>query len=623
MGFRPIEDHHGEAPLGGGLEHVAERGLVREEADAGVGEVEDEDVEVAELLRRGARALAVEAVHGEPRALVAPVAHRPVGAGVEAVLGAEEGFEAHARRRPEHVDGALPTPVDAARVRDQADAAATEGREAVALQDVDPGEHVPPRRRAAERTARHHGGHLAPEAGAVALPVRVQAAREHDDRRVRAGVDPDRRAREAGVPVPSRPAGERRQHVPAQRALRAARELVRRGHRADRRARQDLLAAQAALAEEHRGEAREVSGRGEEAGVPGDAAQEVGAWVVDLARQHLAVAPLGGRGACDEGGARQERRVAHAERREDVLAGEDVEGLPGDGLDQLAEDDEPHVAVRVRGPRRARGGERVDARQSLRPASPVVGEGVVGDEPAGVEEELFDGDRTLAVRRERGEVPRDRRPELQPALLREEVDARRRGDDLGERRQVEHRVDHHRPLLRLLAPQAVGPEEDGLAPVDDGDHGARHLAARHRAVRGLVDGRHGGARDGGCGGGGHVWPRSRSRSRSRSRIAAGIGNGNGSGNGNGNGSGSGSGLRRNLGHYRRGGRGIGRRRRRGARAAQENEGGEGEGAHGWENAGGARRVPVIQALRRGAVHRGGGADVAAGGGTGAVGAAGA
>ena len=147
-----------------------------------------------------------------------------------------------------------------------------------------------------------------------------------------------------------------------------------------------------------------------------------------------------------------------------MLAREDVERLPGDRLDQLPEDDVPDVAVRERGARIVRRRERVDAPERLRAAAAVVGEGVVGDQAARVEEELLDGDRLLAVRRERREVARDRRAELELALLREQVDARRRRHDLGEGREVEHGVDGHGALVRLFAAEAVGAGKATASP---------------------------------------------------------------------------------------------------------------------------------------------------------------
>ncbi len=91
-------------------------------------------------------------------------------------------------------------------------------------------------------------------------------------------------------------------------------------------------------------------------------------------------------------------------------------------------------------------------------------------------EQLFDRDLALAVGGKFGNVVRHLVLQPQLAPLDEDHHARRRGERLGERRHVEHRVESHRSHVRLNATIPVRPLEHDAASPADGDHAAGHIA---------------------------------------------------------------------------------------------------------------------------------------------------
>src|SRR5262249_17334141 len=119
-------------------------------------------------------------------------------------------------------------------------------------------------------------------------------------------------------------------------------------------------------------EAGQVVRRREEAGVSGDAAEAMTARVVDLADQPGLAALLRGSDPLPQSRAGKEGGVLHAERREQVLLGEAVEGRTADASDDLPQDDVTHVAVdeSLAGGRERF--EEADVRWGLAPAIGVV-----------------------------------------------------------------------------------------------------------------------------------------------------------------------------------------------------------------------------------------------------------
>ena len=145
-----------------------------------------------------------------------------------------------------------------------------------------------------------------------------------------------------------------------------------------------------AAVEQHLAERRQVGRRAEEPRVPGDAAHPARRWIMDHAAQHLQVrslarpavrrALLRRRHARLERRRRQEHRVLHAERLENIPARELVERQPADPANDVAEQEVVDVAVDE--PFARRGGGDLAHRELDRRvgASPRVGEIDIGPE---------------------------------------------------------------------------------------------------------------------------------------------------------------------------------------------------------------------------------------------------
>ena len=126
-------------------------------------------------------------------------------------------------------------------------------------------------------------------------------------------------------------------------------------HLRDRQRREDARAVVGAAGEQHPAEDRQIGGRAEETGVAGHAAHPPRRRIVDDAAQHLRLrslagpcegqAALGRRDARPQARGRQEHRVLHAERIEDLLLRELVERLAAHAPNDVAEQEEVDVAV--------------------------------------------------------------------------------------------------------------------------------------------------------------------------------------------------------------------------------------------------------------------------------------
>ena len=86
-----------------------------------------------------------------------------------------------------------------------------------------------------------------------------------------------------------------------------------------------------------------------------------------------------------------------------------------------------------------------------------------------------------------GNVHLDPVPKGDLPPLRQDHDRRRRGDGLGDRGQVEDRVDGHRLVLRNPLAFPIGPPEDGLPFPGHEEDGPRELLALDRVVDDRVD----------------------------------------------------------------------------------------------------------------------------------------
>ena len=407
------------------------------------------------------------------------------------MLGGEQATSCDLGEGVEHVDAAPAIPGPSGVVGDQADALAAEHLGQLALPDpVQPGADLRRGRGTLERPGsvpqrrRDHGGDVAAKLAHVAFPVGVETAGQQDHEGAACGVHPERCAGEAGVTeaaegeVESPGLRVSGRYVPPEAAALLRSEIAEVTHGGHRLGREDALAAQRSFAEEHRAEAGEVVGGGEESGMTGHAAEEAGARVVDdsLKGRLALLRRLGGSTA---GAARRvqgalqgvESRVPHAERPEEVPRGEGLQRESADRLHHPAENDETHVGVdelRVRSRSQA---QVEDAAAGHRRALLVVGEGIVGKEPPAVAEELLDGDRLLAVAAEAREVAAHRVVERDLLRLDELHDRGGRGHRLGQGGAVEDDVGGHRPASGV---DPVGLAVDPRAvPADEEDRAAR------------------------------------------------------------------------------------------------------------------------------------------------------
>ena len=114
--------------------------------------------------------------------------------------------------------------------------------------------------------------------------------------------------------------------------------------------RQQAEDRQAALADghdEHPAQPTEIPGGGEDARVAGDATEQAGPRVVDLAQQDVAAGPLRRRDALAQAMRRVEPGVLQAKRLEDRPIEITVEGLATHPMDDLAQQDEDPLEERA------------------------------------------------------------------------------------------------------------------------------------------------------------------------------------------------------------------------------------------------------------------------------------
>ena len=332
-----------------------------------------------------------------------------------------------------------------------------------------------------------------PQPGDLALAIRVDTVGQDQEVRAADRVRPDGRARVPGVPDGAHrkegAEGARvgRGHVPAQRAPGVANHL-RLQHAPNARRRQVAASAEDAAVEKHPTEAGQVVGAPEEAGVAGHPPEGAGVAVVDVAAEHLAAEHLGGGESAPPGERRIEAGVLHAERLVEAPSGELIQGTAADAAHDLAQQDESGVAVVEAGPRREVEPGPDDLGQQagdgLR-ASPGLGK---VRHAGAVEENSPERHLAIGGGGQLGQVPRDGGVEVQSPVLGEGQDGGSRRDDLGQRGEIEDRVDGHRLLGGPDGPEAESlPVEDPIAPPDE-DHRAREVAGGDGIANGLVDG---------------------------------------------------------------------------------------------------------------------------------------
>ncbi len=489
----PVQHDQPHPGVRGGLEAALQGGDVGVEPAADVLHVEDQRVQARQVPgRRGALAVPVEADDGKARAGVHGIRDALlVQLAADAVLGAEQALQAHPRRALEDVGGGPAPVVDARGVGDQADAQALQGGEARALQHVDPVEHgghlaLLPGEEGAfgapgdARGAGRQRAHLVVQLAGHALAVRVQARGEQHEEGVRGRIHPQGRARPARVPVGAQPEevapglAVGGVQVPAQ-----APALEHRGRRLDAaHHRQGSGPEDGPAVEEEARVLRQVGSGGEEPGVAGHAAHAPRGGVVHHAPQHDAV--LVALGGGHVGGVRVEGRMGHAQGPEDLPGREGVQSLPRHAADDLAQEDEVHVAVTELQARRRIRSAGAGAADAFSVAAPGIRERHVGDQPGGVGEQVAHGH----IRRgEFGEVVAHRRVQAHLAALHQHHDAGKRGHHLGQRGHVEDG-----PLGHGLHRGPQGPV--ALRPVRAPRAGAhpQHRPGGHVARDGSVQG---------------------------------------------------------------------------------------------------------------------------------------
>ncbi len=514
-GVGAVEDEERHFAFGGFLHDVAHGADVGIEAGADVLDVEDDDVDGVE--------------HGGGGAAIGVLVEAPdfdLGGGVlgvldafavllaeDAVFGGEDGGEVDAGGDHD-VDVAFAVAGEAGVVGDEADAFALEAGELFADEDIEAGiDGAVAVNGAADAVhgvvvavedgggdvdaegGGGDGGDFGAEGGDGEAAFGVDAVGEEDDVGAGGGIDPEGGAGEAGVADGAQGkefaaiGGEGGVHVEAEAAedglIGGGLWL---GELADGEGAEVAFAVEFAVGEDHAGEAGEVGGGGEEAGVAGDAVHEAGGGVVDDAEEGSGGFGelFGGGDAGAEGGGRVELGLGHAEGEEDLLAGELIEGEGGDAADDFAEEDEVDVGVDEAF---AGGGDGFIDEGFLDAgfvAAPFGFEVDIGAEAGEVGEEHADGDVGFAALELR-EVGGDLVVEADLALFDEAHDGGGGGDDLGEGGGVEDGVDGHGGAGGGEAAAAVGLAMEDLAVAADPGDGAGHLVGGDGFLDDAVD----------------------------------------------------------------------------------------------------------------------------------------
>ena len=154
-------------------------------------------------------------------------------------------------------------------------------------------------------------------------------------------------------------------------------------------------------------------------------------------------------------------------------------GFAGDFLDEETEHFEVDVAVDETGAGRVDGRLRHSHGECGVASGPGRLQIEVGREAGVVGEQFANGDVLLAVLRELGQLGGDRIVEANAALLHQLHDGRGGRDALGQRGEIEDRIDGHglaRGLERSIAERAA---VDNVAVMADQEHGAGDVAVGH------------------------------------------------------------------------------------------------------------------------------------------------
>ena len=288
--------------------------------------------------------------------------------------------------------------------------------------------------------------------------------------------------REWRVDIPAQPA----QH----RLVRRRVGLCKLAHR--QRA-EDAHTAILAQVQHHLSELRQIVRRRKQPRVPGHAAHHSRRRVVHNPAQRHAVLVLRRRNARAPALRRQEPRLTHAQRPEDLLLGEFIERLAAHHAHDLAQQNEIDVAVNeMFARRRAR---LVGQRHSYAGLVPIPGrfQVEVRAQSREVRHQIAYRDAALAALEFRQVLGHAvAQPHL--ALLEQLHDRRRRGDHFRQRGRVEDRILAHRLAPRFHCPLAVRFSIQHSPWLPHQHHRARRLACRDRLFDGRIESRSGGER---------------------------------------------------------------------------------------------------------------------------------
>ncbi len=230
-------------------------------------------------------------------------------------------------------------------------------------------------------------------------------------------------------------------------------------------------------------ETRKVGGGREDARVTGDAAQRARILVVDHATKGLPDDNLRG-GAVPPGrGRRPKTGGVHAHRDEYLPGGEIGQRLAGDPLNERAQDDKARIAVLESFARAAHKrlgeahGERFVAASTKFPI------GAMGGQARGMQQEALDGDGAPCAPAELREEAPERIAQAQFAQRDKPHHARRSGDHLGQRGDVEKGVGPHGAAFGGEHAPADGLAQEDSPRSPDHAHRPGGLAAGHGAAK--------------------------------------------------------------------------------------------------------------------------------------------
>ena len=154
--------------------------------------------------------------------------------------------------------------------------------------------------------------------------------------------------------------------------------------------------------------------------------------------------------------------------------------LARDSPYQLPQDHETDVAIDEPLLRLGQRRQREQPFDGLGRSVGEIADRVIGNQTRLVRQQVANRDRLFSLTGELRQMPAHRIVEPKLAAFNQQHHARRGRQRLGERGQIEDRIDRHRLALRLDAAIAKGPQESDLALSRDEHHAAGHLLGCQR-----------------------------------------------------------------------------------------------------------------------------------------------